>query len=114
MVQPVRTLRELARHGGSLRVTCRSCGRAALFSVRDTVDHFTRRHWPDDWDAVPQRFRCACGRRDVVVSWVEGPPPDPPGPPAPREVYAPPGVDPDAWAKAGARERRRMIRLIRS
>jgi hypothetical protein len=115
MVQPVRSLGELARHGGSLRVECRRCRRIALFGVAETADYFRRKGWVDDWDSLPGRFRCGCGARQAAIAWCEGtPPPGEPRAPEPRHVYPPPGIDPLDWATANARERRRLLRVVRS
>jgi len=115
MVQPVRSLRELSRYGGSLRVECRRCGRVAFFGVSEITDYFRRRAWADDWDAIGGRFRCTCGVRESSVIWTDECPPPPPAsrPPLPRQVHAPPGIDERDWAKADERERKRLLRIVR-
>jgi hypothetical protein len=103
------TLMELARHGGSVHVKCRDCGRTADFDIGELSRWFRARGQSDNWHAIRKRFRCdrmrgGCGSKRVEVSyWM----PDPP----PKDV--PLGVDPAAWAKADERERKRLIRLAR-
>lgn len=63
MAVPIRTLRQAARHGMLLTVTCRACGHVARFMASDVV-HFVN---PGKAvEALP--FRCGdCDSRDVGI-----------------------------------------------
>jgi hypothetical protein len=124
MVQPIRSLDELARHGGCIHAECRQCGRLAIFAVHDLLAHFRRRKLTLAWPRFAKHIRCSppdgCGARDPEVAWVPNPPPpdDDPPPPRPRFVRAGPpaplGVDQREWNRArDDRERRRLIRQAR-
>jgi hypothetical protein len=72
MIQPIRSLRDLERHGGSIHAECRTCGRVAIFAVSDLLAHFRRRHMPMDWPHFAEKLRClppaGCGATNPSVS----------------------------------------------
>jgi hypothetical protein len=122
MIQPIRSLRDLERHGGSIHAECRTCGRVAIFAVSDMLAHFRRRRLPMNWPHFAEKLRClppaGCGANNPSVAWYASTPPpnDDQPPPRPRFVRpsAPPGIDPDAWERAKTdRDRRRLVRLVR-
>jgi hypothetical protein len=122
MIQPIRSLRDLERHGGSIHAECRTCGRVAIFAVSDLLAHFRRRKLAMNWPHFAEKLRClppdGCGTNNPKVTWWGSTPPpdDDQPPPRPRFVRnpAPPGVDQNAWERAkGERERKRLIRQAR-
>lgn len=121
MVQPIESLTELARKGGTVQATCRNCGRVALFQVWALARYFRERGWDESWPGFAKRLRCAgeggCGNRAPKVAWLtDNPPPPEPQPPRPSLVRppAPKGVDQGEWERARHdRDRRRLIRLAR-
>jgi hypothetical protein len=77
---PPGTLMELARHGGSIHLKCRKCGRTADFNIGHLSRWFRSRGQSDNWWAIRGRFRCdpmrgGCGSKNVQVEyWMpEGP-----------------------------------------
>lgn len=113
------SLDDYARYDADVEVTCRRCGRVALFDARSLVDYFRSRGLNRSLEVAKLKFRCAgegdkgCGSRDVKIRARPRPnPTSPEGAPKPRAV-APPGVDPVAWARADERERKRLIRQAR-
>lgn len=114
VMQPIRDLAELARHGGSVHAQCRTCGRTAIFSVFELLAFFRQRHWPIAWPRFAERLRCeGCDARGPRVSWrTDPPPPEDPMPPRPRYARqprpAPLNEGEDGLARA--RERRRRAR----
>lgn len=124
MVQPIKSLSELARHGGTVQATCRACAKVALFSPFELARHFKSRNLDDSWPRFAWHLVCSgdegCGARNPKVAWLTGEPPPPEGKPPPRPrlvrqaIYVPKGVDPTEWEKARSdRERRRLIRQAR-
>ena|SRR5688572_3508534 len=112
------SLQELMHLGGSVRVKCRKCGREARFGVFDLSRWFRSRGKRDDWKTIRRKFVCkgwdgeGCGSRDVEVTYELDAPMPPPQPPLPRGD-CPDGIDPDAWATADGRERKRLMRQLR-
>lgn len=113
----VSTMTDMCRlHGGGwMLIRCANplCKRMRVFEVREIRDHWRKRRWSDRWRDVPQHFRCAlCGMRPEHPEWIEhradigaiG---------APEACLAPFGIDPRAWALAGADDRQRLIRSRR-
>lgn len=98
MVQAIRSLGELVRHGGTVQATCRRCGRVALFSPFELSTFYSRKRWADAWPGFAERLRCSgkggCGERCPRVSWLVGDPPTEidPLPPRPRLVRKPRGA----------------------
>lgn len=124
MVQPIKSLGELTRNGGTVQATCRACGKVALFSPTELAAHFARRKLDGSWASFAKHLVCSgdegCGARYPKVAWLTGdpPPPDSDPPPRPRLVrpatYVPRGIDPGEWENArDDRERKRLIRRAR-
>jgi hypothetical protein len=120
MIQPIRSLRDLERHGGSIHAECQTCGRVAIIAVSDLLAHFRRRHLPMNWPHFAEKLRClppaGCGANNPNLSWYGSmpPPDDNQPPPRPRFVRNPalPGIDQNAWERAKSnRHRRSLIRL---
>jgi hypothetical protein len=62
----IKSLHDVARVGGDLKVTCRGCGHVAIFVVRKVTAYFLARGWNPAWELVPGRFRCGrCGSKRV-------------------------------------------------
>jgi Zn finger protein HypA/HybF involved in hydrogenase expression len=62
------TISDYSRHGYSLRVDCRSCGRLAIIDPLKITLMCQQRHWSKQIAAVERRLRCSkCGSRDVRV-----------------------------------------------
>jgi hypothetical protein len=81
-------LADLARLDANLKVTCRDCGRSAVYELLPILNHFRGRGWNTAWSTIGRRFRCAgtaespgCGSRDMAVGMV---PLDRPPPPEPK------------------------------
>ena len=112
------TLHELIGFGGIVRVKCRQCGREARFSPYELSQWFRLRGKRDDWRTIRERFVCkgwngdGCGSRSVEVTYELTAPEPPRKPPTPKGD-CPEGLDPNAWAKADARERKRLMRMLR-
>jgi RNase P subunit RPR2 len=63
MAGPIRTIRQAARHGMILAVTCRGCGHVARFMASDVVQFVNPVR---EIEALP--FRCGeCGAKDCSV-----------------------------------------------
>lgn len=89
MVQPPKGLDDIARRGGSISVTCRQCGRVALFNPHEILSFWRSKGWDTSWSGFSAHLVCrrpdGCGTRGPSVSWVLGTPPDTdPLPPRPR------------------------------
>jgi hypothetical protein len=115
----LRRLEDLVKWEADLRVECRECGRQARFSAANMVSWFQSRRWSTSLDSAPQHFRCAgidgsgCGSRNVRLSAMMPDAVLPPERPRPAATSAPYGLDPEAWAKADDRERKRMLAQLR-
>lgn len=96
----IKSLHDVARVGGDLKVKCRACGHVAVFAVRKVTAYFLARGWNPAWELVPQRFRCGrcgakridCGIAPAVEQLV---------PPRPEPIGSKPG-----WREAKQRFRR--------
>ena len=109
------TLSELIGFGGTVRVECKKCRRVARFAAGELSRWFRASNIRDDWKTIRSKFVCqGCGCRRVDVTYELEAPEPPPLPPAPRTADCPPGIDPDAWAKADSYERKRLVRRARS
>jgi hypothetical protein len=61
------TISDYARHGYSLRVDCRDCGRVGMLDARQITNQCIARGWNRDISQVERRLRCSqCGSRNVV------------------------------------------------
>ncbi|HEU4958974.1 MAG TPA: hypothetical protein VFT56_01085 [Sphingomonas sp.] len=118
--RPIRTIGDCQRHGLKLQVTCRRCGRVAIFSPGDFLYWRTvRLDLP--LDRLAGRLICqgafqekGCGARGPTVQAIDWPPVEPTlPPPKPIATKVPAGVDPAEWAKAGPSDRKRLIRRAR-
>ena len=116
MVGPLpNSLSELIGHGGTVRVKCRRCARVARFSAGELARWFRVIRVRDDWKTIRSKFVCqGCGGRNPEVTYELEAPEPPPAPPAPRTADCPPGIDPQAWATADNRERKRLVRRARN
>lgn len=57
---------DFIRHGYTLRVDCRGCGRLRVFDPIRIVELCQRNGWSRQTASVEQRFVCAkCGSKDV-------------------------------------------------
>jgi len=109
------SLRELVGFGGCVFVKCRKCGREARFNVGNLASWFKSCGIRDDWKTIRAKFKCeGCGARSAEVTYELEAPEPPRTPPLPRTADAPPGIDPEAWAKADHYERKRLIRRARN
>jgi hypothetical protein len=124
MVRSIRNLAELIGRGGMVQATCRSCGKVAIFAVRDLAAYFRAKSWSDTWPGFAKKLRCAgadgCGARNPKVARLIGEPPpeDDPDSPRPRLLRhprnCPIGINQADWEKAKTdRKRRRLIRIAR-
>ena len=107
------------RHGLGIHVQCLGCGRIAIFSAGALFKHFLDRRRSSMLDQAGRFFVCrgagaiaGCGHRGVRLRPCEPPAPRK-APPAAVAERVPIGVDPDAWARADDRERKRLIRRAR-
>lgn len=110
MVGPIKSLRELTRHGGRIKATCQVCKRIAYFDIGELASYFTRKKWFDGWPAFAKRLRCQCGENNPHVAWEIGdlPPDDDPPPPRPRFTRDPkPKGASEEWERAKARREQR-------
>jgi hypothetical protein len=117
------TLLELSRHGGSLLIECRQCGRQSRFSPGDLSRWLRRTGKRDDWATLGRHLVCkgsnvaqneGCGAKWPRVTFQFDSPPPPPEKPKPRNDPAcPQGIDAEVWTKADDRERQRMIARLR-
>jgi hypothetical protein len=81
-------LADLGKLDADLKVTCRRCGRSAVFPLLPLVNHFRQRGWNTAWHSLGHRFACrgvvgraGCGAKDVALGLD---PKDKPDPPTPR------------------------------
>lgn len=62
----IKSLHDVAKVGGDLKVTCCACDHVAVFAVRRVIAYFFSRGWNVAWEMVPCRFRCGrCGSKRV-------------------------------------------------
>jgi hypothetical protein len=116
----LRSIEDLDRYGAELVVMCRQCGRVAHFKPHEIASWFRSHGFSTSLEVAGQRFRChppwGCGARDAKLSSrlpeLELPPERPKPKITPGE--APKGIDPERWAKADSRERKRLVRQLRS
>lgn len=72
---PVRQLFDAAAQGHNLKLTCRGCGRAAVFGAHAVWRHFRRKGWSEWLRDVAKRFRCrVCDRCGPHVTLVRDEP----------------------------------------
>jgi hypothetical protein len=113
------TLSELSRHGGSLKIVCRQCGRSARYAPGDLGRWLRGRGFRDDWATLGRHLVCkgigeGCGARWPKITFeFDSPPPPPEKPKRLDAPPCPPGIDGEAWLKADDRERARMIGRLR-
>lgn len=117
--RPLRTLEQVSRAGLHLQITCPACGRRAIYraaefrivcristELADLARMLVCRGAPSSKEG--------CGHRGAQILPIDWPPIDAAaGPPKPVAASAPRGVDPEAWAKADAAERKRLVRQVR-
>ena len=110
-----RSLDDLAKWRADLRVTCPKCRHEAVFNAGNMIGWFREKRWSTSLDVAPYRFRCSeCGNKPCKLSAImpEGKlPPERPRPKA--AATAPTGIDPEAWANADQRERKKLIERLR-
>lgn len=102
------------RHHGAILLECPNagCGRKRIFHLGDIYRHFRERGWDERLHKVAERFWCVeCGARPREIVWV-GEGVDPPAG-AIWTCFAPYGIDPRSWARAGEDDRARLIRRRR-
>ena len=59
---------DYTRHGYTLRVDCRACGRLAIIDPLKITLLCQQRQWSKQTAAVERRLRCSkCGSRDVRI-----------------------------------------------
>lgn len=121
--RPIRTIAQAHEHGLYVEVRCRHCGRTALFDPSGFVT--MRGMYQADAERVGWRMVCrggvgekpGCGAKGAEIRFVSYPPAPPRGPKpkpiVPDDAATPAGVDPDAWAAADERERKRLLRAAR-
>lgn len=62
----IKSLHDVAKVEGDLKVTCRGCGHVAIFAVRRVIAYFLVRNWNTAWELVHTRFRCGrCGSKRI-------------------------------------------------
>lgn len=117
--RPIRTLLDAANAGLCLQITCGGCGRRAIFRASE-FRNVCRAN--TELPNLARRLKCkglaghveGCGHRGAQILPIDWPPIDP-APPLPKPIAlpAPAGVDPEAWAMADERERKRLLRNAR-
>lgn len=111
-------MEDFARQRLAVIATCQHCRREVTFDTARLIEHFRRRRMTTQLPWAGRYFVCR-GTRDVVgcghrgADLAPGPTPTDPLPPTPTHERVPPGVDRAAWARAGERERKRLIRRSR-
>jgi len=118
--RPIRTIEDCNAHHLKLQVTCRNCGRVAVFEPHGFLA-FGTVPFSLPLNRLAARLVCrgdfeqkGCGKRGANVTPIVWPPIEPIRlPPKPFAYMTPRGVDPEAWAKADERERKRLIRIAR-
>jgi len=116
------SLGDLSRHGFYVQLRCLHCGRRAVYSPHALIQFGLAPALP--LKELGRRAKCeggpdakGCGRRGAKVTGLEREDViDTPTflPPAPPVRYpAPRGVNPEEWAKADWRGRKRLIRQAR-
>jgi|GEM_PF-4276207 len=80
-------LADLCKWDADVKVTCRRCGRWALFELLPLLNHFRSRGWNTSWDCVASHFVCkgteddaGCGSREMRVGLAPRVKPTPPEP----------------------------------
>lgn len=113
----IRTLEDMRKWQAYVLVQCRKCGKEARFNAGDVVKWFHACRWSTALDVAPQRFRCSvCGAKDATIRAkmpVPRLPEAKPLPILPANQPAPAGIDPEAWACADHRDRRRLLKNVR-
>ncbi|HEX8215649.1 MAG TPA: hypothetical protein VF582_09310 [Allosphingosinicella sp.] len=81
-------LSDLRKLDADLKVTCRRCGRSAVFPLLPLLNHFRQRGWNTAWHSLSHRFACrgvvgrpGCGAKEIALGLE---PRDNPEPPKPR------------------------------
>ncbi len=80
-------LADLGRWDADLKITCRSCGRWAVFELLPILNHFKGRGWNTSWGCVAARFICkgtpqepGCGSKRLRAGLAPRPQPPRPEP----------------------------------
>lgn len=91
MAQKPRDLDDIARKGGTIRCTCRNCGRVALFLPGELLMHWRRKGWDISLPNFARHLVCrrpeGCGERYPAVAWLANTPPPDNDPPPPRPRF---------------------------
>jgi hypothetical protein len=117
----IETLLDAKSAGLFLQVRCTQCGRKAIFDP-DGFLLYDKVRLNTSLRRLAAVLRCrgevgrndGCGRRGVELMAIMWPPFElSPPPPRPVAHPTPQGIDPEAWAKAGDSERKRLVRAAR-
>lgn len=80
-------LADLCKWDADLKITCRRCGRWAVFDLLPVLNHFRARGWNTAWDCIASHFVCrgtvddaGCGSRQISPGMAPRMKPPPPVP----------------------------------